>query len=390
MTSRGALLRAPSYTPRVPFDGDSELWLLSGEGGDGWQALRTVPLHEAGDVADTLAALRARPHPGVTRVHAADVRGDTFGWIEDLAPGETLRVTLSRACHTRAPYSPRESARRGARLASALAHLRRCAPRPGHVDLLDARESPGGPILCEGWRAGRNLASARSEFLVRPTTMRHLAPERVVGGVEDERSDVWAVGAVLYEHVFAEHAFPGATDLACLERIVEGIEPRRLREPGEVPPALVALLARALTPDPAGRHASLDELSRALEVLAGEQDTVGGAYRADPRGGPADPRGALAEAASAQDLARFASLFVDTPWALRGSFAGWCLRALAAPLFERLREGRSELADAVILCATRSLTRDSLEALLSDARTSASSVAILEQLLGDAAVIGPL
>lgn len=375
----------------MAFDGDSELWLLSGDEGEGWQALRTIPLREADDVAPTLEALLARPHPGVTRVHAFNARGERFGWIEDLAPGESLRVTLSRVCHTRAPYPAAEAARRGARLASALAHLRRCAPSRGEVDLLDARESPRGPTLTAGWRAGRSLASSGSEFLARAPTVRHLAPERIRGVADDERCDVWAVGAVLYEHVFAEHAFVGASDLARVQAILKGPEPRRLREPGGVPAALVTLLERALARDRGARPASLERLASELDVIGAQGDAAGeGVYRADPRGAVADPRRALADAAASQDLPRFASLFVEAPDALRGPFAEWSLRALSAPLFERVREGRCELADAVILCAARSIARDALEALRRDRRTAAASHALLDALLRGEAVIGPL
>ena len=49
-----------------------------------------------------------------------------------------------------------------------------------------------------------------------------MAPEHVNGGDADERSDVWALGVVLYEMIARRRPFSGANDYELLQAIVDG------------------------------------------------------------------------------------------------------------------------------------------------------------------------
>ena len=97
-----------------------------------------------------------------------------------------------------------------------------------------------------------------------PGTPSYMAPEQVTGHPVDGRSDVFALGALLYELLTGARAFPGENLATIVHRIVNE-EPRPL---GEVAPGLPAglepCLTRALAKDPAERYPRAVDLARDL------------------------------------------------------------------------------------------------------------------------------
>lgn len=95
-------------------------------------------------------------------------------------------------------------------------------------------------------------------------TAKYLAPEQVEGGVIDARSDIYALGVVLYEGVCGRPPFPGKNDLAtALKHVRETPDKPRQVRPG-VPRSLEAIILKAMSRSPADRYASADDLSAAL------------------------------------------------------------------------------------------------------------------------------
>jgi predicted Ser/Thr protein kinase len=95
-------------------------------------------------------------------------------------------------------------------------------------------------------------------------TPSYLAPELVQGGKADSLTDMWSVGVLLYETLSGRRPFEATTITSLVHKIVS--EPPPTLEAAElgVPPALVAVAARALDKDRARRFADLGEMSRAL------------------------------------------------------------------------------------------------------------------------------
>jgi dienelactone hydrolase len=98
-------------------------------------------------------------------------------------------------------------------------------------------------------------------------TVAYMAPEQVTGGVADERSDVWAVGVVLYEMLARTLPFRGEHELALLQAIANESPVPLKSIRSDVPAALEAVVAKALQKDPARRYASARELVADLEAL---------------------------------------------------------------------------------------------------------------------------
>jgi serine/threonine protein kinase len=80
----------------------------------------------------------------------------------------------------------------------------------------------------------------------------------------DERSDIWALGAIVYELIAQRPAFDGKSVVAVREGILSG-SPASLREVRpDIAPAIEAVILRCLEKDPSRRYATVAELARAL------------------------------------------------------------------------------------------------------------------------------
>ena len=95
----------------------------------------------------------------------------------------------------------------------------------------------------------------------------YIAPEQVTGGDVDERSDVYSLGATLYEMVCGRPPFPGDAFTVMMQHVRKRPPDPRELEPA-VPPALAGLILRMLAKEPANRPASAAEVEDELAPLA--------------------------------------------------------------------------------------------------------------------------
>ncbi|HEX3759998.1 MAG TPA: protein kinase [Kofleriaceae bacterium] len=97
---------------------------------------------------------------------------------------------------------------------------------------------------------------------------RYSSPEHVQGQPLDRRSDVFALGVVLFELTCGAPPFDGDTDFAVMQAIVHGDAPRPRDRVADYPEALEQIVLRALHRDRDARFATAQELQLALEDFA--------------------------------------------------------------------------------------------------------------------------
>jgi hypothetical protein len=125
----------------------------------------------------------------------------------------------------------------------------------GEVKIIDfgiARVAEGADICLPGSLPGKPA---------------YLSPEQITEGRSDARSDIFALGILLYELLTGERLFRRETRDETLRAILEDPlpDPRKLRP--ELPQPLVELVTRALERDPERRFQSAQEIQLALEKL---------------------------------------------------------------------------------------------------------------------------
>jgi eukaryotic-like serine/threonine-protein kinase len=91
----------------------------------------------------------------------------------------------------------------------------------------------------------------------------YMSPEQASGKAVDHRTDLWSLGAVLYEMLAGEPPFRGETQLQVMRAIVND---RPAALPSSVPPGVAAIVTRALERDPARRYQSAADLVRDLSA----------------------------------------------------------------------------------------------------------------------------
>jgi serine/threonine-protein kinase len=106
-------------------------------------------------------------------------------------------------------------------------------------------------------------------------TPKYMAPEQIGDdSVLDERTDVYALGLILYEMLAGTLPYETTGLRNIVLEILKGqLRPLKDRAP-DIPAGLSDVVMRALSADPTGRHASVAELAHALEPWAGNAKFV--------------------------------------------------------------------------------------------------------------------
>ncbi len=111
--------------------------------------------------------------------------------------------------------------------------------------------------------AGEGKRSTQGDS--RMGTLHYMSPEQIKSARDvTSRSDIWSLGAMLYELATSEVPFGGVSDYELMENIVHG----RYHAPGQrhpgIDPVLAAVIEKALQPDAGRRFASCEEMAAAL------------------------------------------------------------------------------------------------------------------------------
>jgi len=106
-------------------------------------------------------------------------------------------------------------------------------------------------------------------------TVCYMSPEQARGESIDGRTDIFSLGAVLYEMATGRLAFSGKTAHVVTEAILNRDPPPPARFRPELPAALEQIILRALSKSPEARFASADELRRELDAVGRDAAPAG-------------------------------------------------------------------------------------------------------------------
>ena len=100
-------------------------------------------------------------------------------------------------------------------------------------------------------------------------TAGYMSPEQVRGLAVDPRSDIFALGAVLYEMLSGRRAFRGATGIETLNAILKEDPPELTGSSPSLSPGIERVVRRCLEKNPEERFQSARDLAFALEAVSG-------------------------------------------------------------------------------------------------------------------------
>jgi Tol biopolymer transport system component/tRNA A-37 threonylcarbamoyl transferase component Bud32 len=106
-------------------------------------------------------------------------------------------------------------------------------------------------------------------------TAGYMSPEQVRGKPADARSDIFALGAILYEMLSGERAFEKESSADTMAAILKEEPPELSGEGKKIPPASERIVRHCLEKSPAERFQSARDLAFALEAVSGSSTSVG-------------------------------------------------------------------------------------------------------------------
>jgi serine/threonine-protein kinase len=239
-------------------------------------------------------AIAALSHPHICTIHDVGRHEEIDYLVMEYLDGETL---ADRLAHAKGPVPLEQVLKIGADIADALdkAHHAGIVHRdlkpaniflvrrggtsaPLEAKLLDFGLAkllgPIAPITMSGM-AGMTIATPATVEGTILGTIQYMAPEQVEGREADARSDIWALGAVLYEMATGKRPFDGASAASVIGGILKDTPPAVSTRQPLAPSALDHLVARCLEKDADARWQDAGDLKGELAWIAEGGTAVG-------------------------------------------------------------------------------------------------------------------
>lgn len=219
-------------------------------------------------------------HPNVVPIFdLGEVDGSYYITME-YVPGIDLLRVLQRAARSATRVPTTVALQITAELAKALAYAHSAHDHDGRpLNLVHRDVSPANVMI--GWRGEVKLMDfgvARADIEVEvkrgaASLVRHdglkgklsyMSPELVTGGAVDHRSDLFALGTLLYEMLTLKRLFMGKSELHTLSNIREARITRRMQRHDYIPDGVQAIIRRSLAREPGDRYQSALEFEEAI------------------------------------------------------------------------------------------------------------------------------
>ncbi len=216
-------------------------------------------------------------HPNILAIHDVGAQGDLHYLVSELLEGQTLREKMSAG-----PLSQRRVTEYAVEMARGLAaaHDKGIVHRDLKPDNVFITKDGRIKILDFGLAKqaiGEAGLSGQSATVAAPTptqpgtvmgTAGYMSPEQVRGQTVDHHSDIFSLGAILYEMISGKRAFKGDTGVETMNAILKE-DPPELNESGlNVTPGLDRIVRHCLEKEPGQRFQSARDLAFDLESLS--------------------------------------------------------------------------------------------------------------------------
>ncbi len=229
--------------------------------------------------AKTVSSLN---HPHICTLFDVGREGDTDFLVMELIDGETLAARVAKG-----PLPLADVIKLGTQIADALDRAHRAGIvhrdlKPGNIMLTrsGAKLMDFGLARATGLGGAGGGSATMDAFTQSPTiaqpltaegtivgTFQYMAPEQLEGRETDARSDIWALGCVIYEMMTGRRAFEGTSQASLIAAIINSAPAPVSQFAPMTPPAMDRLVRQCLTRDPDERWQSAGDVRRELEWI---------------------------------------------------------------------------------------------------------------------------
>src|SRR5882672_7555507 len=205
-------------------------------------------------------------HPHICTLHDIGHQDGVDFLVMELVEGETLEHRLVKG-----PLPSDQVLRYAAQIADALAKAHKVGIT--HRDLKPANImlTKSGAKLMDFGLAQTVLTMEQSKLTGEGTivgTFQYMAPEQLEGKEADARTDIFALGEVIYEMATGKPAFTGKSRASLIASILVSEPPPITQLQPLAPPVLERIVKKCLAKDPDERWQSASDLASELEWIA--------------------------------------------------------------------------------------------------------------------------
>jgi len=270
---------------RIAVGGMAEVWKARMRGVEGFQktvAIKKILPYMTGN-ADFIgmfideAKLAAQlSHPNIIHIYDLGKIGSDFYIAMEYVEGKDLRSLLNAARQHNFPLPLGLALLIGVRLANALGYAHRKRDFEGKELALVHRDvSPqnvlisfdGDVKLCDFGIAKAVSKAGQTQMGALKGKLQYMSPEQARGAQVDARSDIFSLGAVLFEMLTGQRLFEGDSEMS----VLEAVRQVKVRPPSQVDPTIPReiddIVMHALAGRPEDRFQTAGELEQRLEAV---------------------------------------------------------------------------------------------------------------------------
>ncbi len=268
---------------KIAVGGMAEVWKARMKGVEGFQktvAIKKILPHLTDNSAflsmfiDEAKLAAQLAHPNITHIYDLGKIGPDYYIAMEYVEGRNLRALLNAARRQGVRFPLGLALMIGARLASALDYAHRKKGFDGHeLGLVHRDVSPqnvlisneGDIKLCDFGIVKAVSKASHTQMGALKGKLQYMSPEQAWGRQVDGRSDLFSLGAILFEMLTGRRLFPGENEISVLEAVREcRIEAPKALVPS-IPDEVDALVRKALGREPGDRFQTAGAMQQALE-----------------------------------------------------------------------------------------------------------------------------